>query len=141
MSDLESAPCGFWSEQFRLNWKIMLLIVFMAGCSKDPIYTDQDADGYFEPVDCVEGDPTIFPGAEDSWYDGIDQNCDGADDYDQDEDGFVPDQYLGLPTEPIEGSGDLEGGDCDDTNASVFPGADEVVGDGVDSNCNSNDDD
>lgn len=33
----------------------------------------------------------------------------------------------------------LRGSDCNDGNASVFPGATEVCGDGVDSNCNGND--
>ena len=37
------------------------------------------------------------------WYDGIDQDCDGADDYDQDGDG--------------ETAGGYGGTDCDDTNA------------------------
>jgi hypothetical protein len=31
-------------------------------------------------------------------------------------------------------------GDCDDTNAAVYPGAPETPGDGVDSNCDGNDD-
>ena len=36
--------------------------------------------------------------------------------------------------------GDCEG-DCDDTNASVYPGAEEVWYDGVDNDCDGNDDD
>ena len=31
-------------------------------------------------------------------YDGIDANCDGLDDFDQDGDGFVPDEYDGFQT-------------------------------------------
>ena len=27
-------------------------------------------------------------GAEDTWYDGVDANCDGLDDFDQDQDGY-----------------------------------------------------
>ncbi len=54
--------------------------------------------------------------------DGIDQDCNGSDlscgDLDEDGDGFTPGQ-----------------GDCDDTNAQVYPGAADAVCDGVDNNC------
>ena len=32
------------------------------------------------------------------------------------------------------------GGDCDDNNAEIYPEAREIAGDGVDSNCNGEDD-
>ena len=47
--------------------------------------TDGDGDGYAAADDCDDTDPAINPGATETWYDGIDQNCDDADDYDQDE--------------------------------------------------------
>ena len=50
--------------------------------------------------DCDDTDATIYPGATDTWYDGVDSDCDGNDD-DQDGDG------LGLSE------------DCDDTDATV----------------------
>ena len=39
--------------------------------------------------DCNDEDASIYVGADDTWYDGIDSNCDGANDYDQDGDGVV----------------------------------------------------
>ncbi|MFH1469622.1 MAG: MYXO-CTERM sorting domain-containing protein [Pseudomonadota bacterium] len=49
------------------------------------------------------GDPTAHPGAEELWYDGTDQDCDGNDD-DQDGDGY------GLAE------------DCDDLDAALHEG-------------------
>ncbi|HCH63535.1 MAG TPA: hypothetical protein DFR83_12070, partial [Deltaproteobacteria bacterium] len=42
-------------------------------------------------------------------YDGIDQDCDEADDYDADGDGYMHDAWGGL--------------DCDDTDGAVSPSA------------------
>ena len=80
--------------------------------------TDADGDGSPDDEDCDPADPAVYPGAEDAWYDGVDANCDGANDYDQDGDGVL---------------GDVAGSDCDDLDAAVFPGAEEV--------CNDRDDD
>ena len=44
-------------------------------------------------------------------------------------------------TEDADGDGySPSTGDCDDTVASVYPTADETMGDGVDSNCDGEDD-
>ena len=52
----------------------------------------------------------------DSFYDGIDQNCDGQDDFDRDVDGFVHNDYEGVATEDelgvVVGTGALPGNDC-----------------------------
>ena len=67
---------------------------------------DDDGDGYYLCIDdCDDADSTVNIGVDEIWYDGIDQNCDGANDYDQDGDG--------------EDSLDYGGTDCDDLNLDV----------------------
>ena len=79
---------------------------------------DADGDGYTERTgDCDDGDDAVSPDAEETWYDGVDSDCDGGSDYDSDLDGF--DSSI----------------DCDDTDASVNPDAEETWYDGVDSDC------
>ena len=75
--------------------------------------------------DCNPIDPSIHPGATDTWYDGIDSDCAGNDDYDADSDGFDSDAYGGA--------------DCNDADASVHPGATDIPGDGIDQDCNGTD--
>ncbi|MBM4391057.1 MAG: FG-GAP repeat protein [Deltaproteobacteria bacterium] len=83
---------------------------------------DADGDGLTESEgDCDDGDSSALPGAEETWYDGVDSDCDGSSDYDQDGDGADA------------GSGD--GSDCDDTSSDIGPGAEETWYDGVDSDC------
>ncbi len=77
----------------------------------------------------------IYPGAPDVWYDGIDSNCDGLDDFDQDQDGYVPDVYEGIETLGFEGSGMLPAGDCLDEDATIHPNAEEIPVDFIDSDC------
>lgn len=88
---------------------------------------DLDGDGFFESEDCDDQDSTRFPGAVDTWYDGVDQNCDGASDFDADQDGWASDAHP-------NGSG-VAGEDCDDSKPDVFPGAEEICGDGVSNDC------
>ena len=66
----------------------------------------------------------INPSASEAWYDGVDQDCDGQSDYDQDGDGYT---RLAAP----DGRAD----DCNDTNAMVNVGQSEVWYDGIDANC------
>ena len=84
---------------------------------------DQDGDGHDASAagggDCDDSDPAVNPDADDAPYDGVDSNCDGADDYDLDGDGF---------------QGGDDGDDCDDTRADVYPGATETD-DLIDQDC------
>jgi hypothetical protein len=95
---------------------------------------DEDQDGYPRggdgELDCDDEDPDIHPGADDAWYDGIDSNCDGANDWDQDGDGAVEASY----------PGDDADIDCDDTDPARFPGNEDAWYDGVDSDCAGNSD-
>jgi len=83
---------------------------------------DQDGDGVDADEDCDDADATVYPGAPDAPYDGVDADCAGDDDFDADGDG------AGLD-------------DCDDTDSDVFPGAPDTPYDGVDSDCAGDDDD
>ena len=127
-------------------------------------YQDRDGDGFDDVLDdCDPGDAAVYPGAEEVWYDGVDQDCDGANDYDQDGDGSVLENdcddldptvnydakevwYDGVDQDCRGGSDydqdgdgyeDPSGGgdDCDDLNAKVNPGVEEILDNGVDDDC------
>jgi hypothetical protein len=106
-------------------------------------YADADSDGYGDPAvssvscdapsgavddgtDCDDTDDTVYPGAPDVPYDGVDSDCAGDESNDLDGDGYDG-----------EGAG---GTDCDDTDASVNPGAIETA-DGIDQDCDDEVDD
>ena len=103
-------------------------------------YTDSDADGYGtgrgttscdQPAktaevggDCDDSEGDTYPGATDAWYDGVDSDCGGEDDYDADKDGYDV----------------LSDDDCDDTNKAINPGKTEAWYDGVDADCSGGSD-
>jgi hypothetical protein len=129
-------------------------------------YADNDSDGYGNSTfgvrsecgtpwnwsltddDCGPFDPSIHPNASEYNCNGIDDDCDGL--IDEDCIGcFFPifadndlDTYGAGPNIRIDcqwGPGESNNSaDCDDTNASVNPGAIEICDDWVDNDCDRN---
>ncbi|MDH5493974.1 MAG: putative metal-binding motif-containing protein, partial [Myxococcales bacterium] len=109
-------------------------------------FVDTDGDGYGDPAlrhwgpcvpdpllvdtasDCDDTDPAIHPGVPEL-CDGIDNDCDGIVEIDADEDGFV---RAGAACT----GGTLGVGDCNDTERSINPGAEERC-DGFDNDCDA----
>ncbi|MEC7985553.1 MAG: putative metal-binding motif-containing protein [Myxococcota bacterium] len=88
---------------------------------------DVDGDGVrAEDGDCDDSDPDINPNEDEIWYDGVDQNCDGRSDYDQDGDGEDATEY--------------GGSDCNDIDPTILSTAEDVWYDGIDQNCDGRSD-
>lgn len=134
----------------------------LVGCTGATYYIDQDGDGYGStdpaypsrkdctpppgyaalPGDCDDFRAQVNPGVAEQ-CDLKDNNCDGNVDenvvdqpYCEDKDGDghgVTGGAMKMDCKPSAGFGDC-GGDCDDNQASIFPGATEVC-DGIDNNC------
>jgi hypothetical protein len=90
--------------------------------------------------DCDDTNNAVNPSASDKWYDGIDSDCRGNDDFDQDDDGYASNAEPYDATQYVSGSGALLAEDCDDERDDVHPGADDQELDGEDSDCAGNDD-
>jgi hypothetical protein len=96
---------------------------------------DVDADGYESRAcggdDCDDQSKDIHPGAAETCGDGVDQDCDGKD------------QECSCDTADADGDGhasiDCGGDDCDDQSKDIHPGAAETCGDGVDQDCDGQD--
>ncbi len=101
-------------------------------------YTDADQDGYgvwpaepgcfaddraSVPGDCDDSRADVYPGAPEVVDDGVDNDCAGGENTDQDGDGYH--------------SAEVGGTDCDDTDPSIYPGADDPPGDGIDQDCDT----
>lgn len=90
--------------------------------------------------DCDDSAPLRHPGVPEVVADDADQDCDGVDlcFEDQDNDGWG--SAVTVPHRPGErcGAGTQvadRAGDCDDTNGDVRPGAQELLYDGLDNDC------
>ncbi len=92
---------------------------------------DADGDGYSSPGypsgalggdDCDDDEASTNPDAEDTWYDGVDSDCGGEEDFDADQDGYTSVIY--------------DGDDCNDAEPTVNPGvASDACYDNVDQDC------
>ena len=156
------------SEQGRVMF--LPLLILLIGCGESwkwdagavgkdtasPVAThDVDRDGFTDTAaggdDCDDTDATVNPAATETWYDGIDQDCTGNDDFDQDGDTHRSATHA-------DGTG-ATGDDCYDAlddaypsgaascaregdlaPAQVYPGATDLEYDGTDADCSGNDD-
>ena len=132
-------------------------------------YPDEDGDGFgaatgavdacdapagfvASATDCDDGDAARNPDAAEVCDEfAVDENCDGlADDadptaagkvrwfVDADGDGFGTTDQSRVACAPPPGFG-ADTTDCDDADATVFPGAVDVAGDGIDADCDGTD--
>lgn len=123
---------------------LLLLLACVAddgGDVFDPrLFEDLDGDGFYDFEDCDDADADVFPGAAET-CDQRDEDCDDVIDEepsdgdtfyaDADDDGFgdVSEVSCGL-----EQGYAVDGGDCDDGDPLVYPGAADDCDD-VDSDC------
>nr|HOO45290.1 MopE-related protein [Deltaproteobacteria bacterium] len=145
------------------------IIVTVTAAGPSYWYLDEDRDGYgnasiyvqdiaapvgyvADNTDCDDSNALIHPGAYEICSDGIDQDCDGIDPVcpppftwykDSDGDGYSDGTTSVSVSQPTgyrpEGELASDLTDCNDEDGSVYPGAFEICGDGIDQDCDGSD--
>ncbi|HHO52134.1 MAG TPA: hypothetical protein ENK18_14985 [Deltaproteobacteria bacterium] len=138
---------GWWNDQSCGSDRGSICVI---DCVPIELYADADGDGFGAPgsgellcpgtpgwsmdaADCNDADPAIHPGRPEVPADGVDSDCSGADLcwLDADKDGIGGDRMIDCGG----ASGSTIPGDCNDADPDIYPGAPEVPGDGIDSDC------
>ncbi|MEI8194102.1 MAG: MopE-related protein [Flavobacteriia bacterium] len=95
-----------------------------------------------DSTDCDDSDSTSYPGATEV-CDGVDNNCDNSIDEglnqtlyyeDADLDGFGSTASI-LTCEVLGAGFSLDSTDCDDSDSTIHPGANEILNNAIDENC------
>ena len=107
----------------------------------EPLY-DYDGDGCSAPSDCDDANASVYPDATEI-CDAIDNDCDSVIDedlptatfyVDNDGDGYGAGEAISLCYVPESGYATIAG-DCNDSDAAFYPGAEDIPGDGLDTDC------
>lgn len=101
---------------------------------------DADGDGYPSWLDCDDADPDAHPGGAETWYDGVNGDCLGLSDFDQDQDGLDAATYGGDDCDDLDANtttdcGDTGSTDTDDPTPADTDGGDPQPGPAAEAGC------
>ncbi|MEQ1568862.1 MAG: putative metal-binding motif-containing protein, partial [Myxococcota bacterium] len=128
-----------WTPTGLGGWRVLLEVTDLDGNASsndieievtDPLDTDNDGDGYtLNQQDCDDNDVSVHPGALELCGNSVDDDCNGVvDDKELDHDNHVDELCAATYVGPLPAD------DCDDDDASVYPGNADGL-DGVDNDC------